>query len=401
MMLALWEPTLGLSPATLHGHVLAFGVHPDDACGSCLDCMEPTPAAPPGGGVTSASVLGLELLPSNAALLAGISAYAALPPGKLTVLPFGAGSAPGVARVFTGGPPGDEQTSLVLHPRALPLAGDQFANVSIVTLDGLDAAGLLRPAGGRALASSTSPMIDILFIDVEGLDPAVLEGAAGLIATGRVRAIVVECCTGTWLEPERTLSVVSERLDREAGFDCILLGSRTGVAVTGGCFVEEMTRTIHNVVCVRREEAAWHAALMAQAVWLPRGLTVAPPPDPGEAANRACLRWTEGAPEPLTAGVRLVNLTCPVGTVVAAVQTALWGDVAGGCGAGDNPLAAVAAADAACPSVDVSKYVSSACLGVERCPLLATALALDEPCYGRSKTLAVVAACAAPASARS
>lgn len=115
--------------------------------------------------------------------------------------------------------------------RALPLAlGAAAGHADLpAPLDGNHTPSLLDPADGRAVVrvpvarldaqadAWDGRPIDLLKLDVEGYEPRVLDGAEGLLAAGRIRAVLCEL-NATWLaRAGSSIDDLLRRLDH-AGF---------------------------------------------------------------------------------------------------------------------------------------------------------------------------------------
>jgi len=74
--------------------------------------------------------------------------------------------------------------------------------------------------------------IDLMKIDVDGFEPLVLQGAAGLIAQGRISHILFECTEYRFKEMNTSTAEIMERL-RSQGFRKV---SRIGRSSDGTCF---------------------------------------------------------------------------------------------------------------------------------------------------------------------
>jgi hypothetical protein len=110
--------------------------------------------------------------------------------------------------------------------------------------------------------------IDMLFVDAEGYDPAVLRGARGMLEGGRVAVLAFEVNSlGLWLAGD-SINAILGWLDRDAGMDCFQMQRETftpkgrAVKLTGCEAPEEMAWS--NILCVRREERAMLAVLDAR-----------------------------------------------------------------------------------------------------------------------------------------
>lgn len=100
--------------------------------------------------------------------------------------------------------------------------------------------------------------IDILFIDVEGYDAAVIDGATALLSSpwdsGRgARWLVFEYhSVGLW--PQRSLAGVVAKLD-SWGFDCYFAGSRDPLKRLTGCWADTYEiRHLSNIICANRND---------------------------------------------------------------------------------------------------------------------------------------------------
>lgn len=108
--------------------------------------------------------------------------------------------------------------------------------------------------------------VDILTIDTEGHDPAVLRGAQGALSEGRVRFLVFEVHQDLKNTTWASTSLLGEiqRLDSWQ-FDCYWAGNNGKVNRITGCWTAELEakhRPIgwSNVVCARRGDP-WHSIL--------------------------------------------------------------------------------------------------------------------------------------------
>merc|ERR1712039_87352 len=105
---------------------------------------------------------------------------------------------------------------------------------------------------------------DVLTIDTEGFDPAVLQGAAGILAS--VRFVSFEIHQDLRGTPWWTATLIGqvELLD-EHGFDCFLAGRNGKLQQLTRCWTVDDEKKHHrigfaNVACVRRGDR-WHHAL--------------------------------------------------------------------------------------------------------------------------------------------
>lgn len=105
--------------------------------------------------------------------------------------------------------------------------------------------------------------VDVLVVDVEGHDSAVLRGATQMIAKGALRMLIFEVhqdFSGTPWAKTTLLSVV-DWLD-EHEFDCFWTGNDGLLRRLTGCWDAEMEKEVtpigwSNVMCVRRGDV-WH-----------------------------------------------------------------------------------------------------------------------------------------------
>ena len=101
---------------------------------------------------------------------------------------------------------------------------------------------------------------DFVSLDVEGHDPLVLDGGPATIGNAGLVAFEYHF-RGAWAAD--SLRRRSAKLDA-SGFDCFLEGAHGALwRLAGGCFDDAYeVRRWANVVCARREEVAWRAALL-------------------------------------------------------------------------------------------------------------------------------------------
>eukprot|EP00947_MAST-08B_sp_MAST-8B-sp1_P005436 g5436.t1 len=139
------------------------------------------------------------------------------------------------------------------------------APVKTITIDGLSRGISLGVATATTATATTTTRpiskIDILSIDAEGHDPAVLRGARGMLAAHRVRYIEFEHHEiGLWRHT--SLSAVVRDLDFY-GFDCYWAGHGGLWAITGLMWhrsYDTLMKRWSNVVCVARADV-WHGVL--------------------------------------------------------------------------------------------------------------------------------------------
>ena len=101
---------------------------------------------------------------------------------------------------------------------------------------------------------------DFVSLDVEGHDPLVLDGGPATIGNAGLVAFEYHF-RGAWAAD--SLRRRSAKLDA-SGFDCFLEGAHGALwRLAGGCFDDAYeVRRWANVICARRAEVAWRAALL-------------------------------------------------------------------------------------------------------------------------------------------
>jgi FkbM family methyltransferase len=268
-ILGLWLPQSGSSPTDLRAFLDTRPEVGEKKCGVCSDCDAKLPAAPVdtrSGVSISVEVHAIEPQPSNFALLTG---YAALLKSRGygdSFIPYnyGISSADGVGEFEERGA-GDEGSSLGNKNRG----SDKLVPVRLKSIDSFVKAHV---------DPSESTIIDILYMDTEGYDPAALAGAEATLSYTRV--VVFEYHDlGMW--QDTTLKATVAALDVMHGFDCYHLRSvsdkTTGkergtlVLLTGGCWSRLYEfRQWSNVLCVNRRDARWATAMRSLAYLLPR-----------------------------------------------------------------------------------------------------------------------------------
>ena len=110
------------------------------------------------------------------------------------------------------------------------------------------------------------PVIDILKIDAEGIDPAVLNGTRRLLEASNVRCVIFEAHEiGMW---ERfSLGDVVATFD-SFDYDCYFEGSARLWPITGACWTRSFDerKTWSNILCVARRDIWWDA-VQKYVVW--------------------------------------------------------------------------------------------------------------------------------------
>ncbi|KAI9031373.1 hypothetical protein DFJ74DRAFT_655509 [Hyaloraphidium curvatum] len=218
-------------------------------CGACGNCREkygardPAPAEPPRIACMDAAVANVGLVNRILAHLGLAEPRQGVPRIDVSLLAF---AGPGPANrtlYFPRVPEGDPRGILGADP------GNDSDPVPVSTVDEWHA---------RASAAGFPGEIDLLEVDAEGLDPAILRGAAGTLSSGAVRAVLFEHNTmGQWTnEPlKRTVDLLEG-----TGMACYLLSKRKRVWRIGGCdWIEDLgkKRKWANVMCFRRGDP-WH-----------------------------------------------------------------------------------------------------------------------------------------------
>lgn len=263
-MLSIFAPLAGVGPRAQFNAIMASGkaLNEFTACGMCDDCTKPPP-------------------PSTAAAcpapLAPITLHAFEPTSDAF------GFLEGLAGLVAGaGGPGAHvrlrlhKAAVVENQTATPFV--RFSNCAgggegcaitsaaagdgVVTVPAFSIDTWAQDEGVRA--------IDVLFVDAEGFDPAMLRGARGMLEGGRVAVLAFEVNSlGLWLAGDSVNAIVGW-LDRGAGMDCFQMQRETftpkgrAVKLTGCEAPEE--KAWSNVLCVRREDRAMLAVLDARAM---------------------------------------------------------------------------------------------------------------------------------------
>ena len=266
-----FAPELATTPASLYKRLHArYGESVGGLCGMCEDCkvahvgrrVSRECTLPSGERVGAAAAFPIELhalepLPANFEMItfglggvgggagAGVRLHlhqaAAVGDPALTSVPFMVCS------------PGEEGCGVVLEgssdaawAHAPKERRGALQNVTATTVD--------------AFASRlAAPVIDVLTVDAEGLDPDVLVGAEGLLRSQRVRLLEFEY---NWQRSweKTTLQSVVEKLDG-FGYDCFLMQHQFLLRATG-CWVPAYEfKNWGNVMCLSRRETVLAAAL--------------------------------------------------------------------------------------------------------------------------------------------
>ena len=269
-LLDLLRPALGITPASLHAHLVTPAVaarqNLHDGCGFCNDCLEghlPTAAS---GARTCFSDAG-ELLPPEAFPLTLHAFEATLSNAEL--LDYGVLAMARESRNATA-------LSTTLHRQAV--VGDpavtvvQFGNCKA----GVERCGVADAEKGFLGATKSDSdigtvsvpavtldawaetegvtLIDLLAVDTEGMDPEVLKGASRLLESRRVRIVEFEYHSHrAW--QATSLQAVVERLDGY-GFDCFFENLSTLTRLTGCWHGSYEIRGWSNVICALRSEGA-------------------------------------------------------------------------------------------------------------------------------------------------
>ncbi len=260
-LIGLWDPASRVSPQDLYDFLGSVHVgegvtdqKPRRKCGICDDCKRVLPPAPRTAPSTSVSVVvhAIEPQPSNVDLLRGYADVHRSRGGNSLLLPhwFGLSNANGTG-LFEERGAGDEGSSLGNSNRNKgPLVA-----VPLLSVDSFMSA-YVDPEGAFVL--------DILYMDTEGYDPAVLDGAA--LTLPWTRLVVFEYNNlGLWTKT--TLRQTVGMMDTVHGFDCYFEWDRSLVRLTGGCWVRSCEfRQFANVLCVNRRDESW-ALVMKSRAW--------------------------------------------------------------------------------------------------------------------------------------
>jgi FkbM family methyltransferase len=102
-------------------------------------------------------------------------------------------------------------------------------------------------------------IIDVLAIDVEGMDPGVMRGARKLLGAGRVRVLEFEYNNMRLWTTEMLKDVTDELA--ELGYDCFYMQQTNLIRITGCWSPKFEAHYWSNVMCVRRADEALLALL--------------------------------------------------------------------------------------------------------------------------------------------
>jgi len=187
-------------------------------CGVCgARTSPPVPKVIP--AAATARVVAVELLSSNVQLLNATFAWFGVPGDVVH-------AAVGVERGSFGFEPRDDRQGLGLGSEGYGIISNQSEgnNVAVVTLDELaERLGL--------------PSIDVLLIDVEGVEPATLEGASALLSQRRVALLEFEYSTLRQWHHQRSLQST--------------LNTLGSLLLLGGCHTRPVCLGLRLVRCVR------------------------------------------------------------------------------------------------------------------------------------------------------
>ena len=253
-LLSIFAPQLGVNPPALGSAIAASGkaFNPFTGCGMCDDCTKSPP-------------------PSAAAACPG-------PPAPIVVHAFEpTEDAFSMLEVQLAGivRAGDAAGAVTLHLHRRPVVEDQAAAPTALFTNcrgGGEGCSIVGSAVEGAVRLNTSSLdlwaagegvgtVDVLVVDAEGFDPAVLRGGARMLAEGRVRVLAFEYNNQNLWATESLGDVVGW-LDENGGFDCVLMQQGRAKRLTKCWNPSFEGRAWSNVLCVRREERLMHAALM-------------------------------------------------------------------------------------------------------------------------------------------
>lgn len=254
-VLGLWSPISGISPRSCYAvlHDLTGGHDP--GCGVCSDCKESVPAAvlPPVDAAwlaahSNIALFAVEPQPSNFDLILGLAANwsgAGTPGASVAMVPCQLALADyeGIATMEERGR-GDEGSSIGNENLG---SGPTF-KVRVTTLDAL-------------VASDIDPLgrfiYDGVFIDAEGYDPAVIDGALETLVY--TRTVVFEYASWITTHPrlklkKRYLAEVVDKMDAVLGFNCYLTWGEELFRLTGCWHPSFETFSWSNILCANRRD---------------------------------------------------------------------------------------------------------------------------------------------------
>ena len=269
-LLGHWAPWMRLNPQSLRELLDTVPVKASsqpwgnrEKCGVCTDCRTViTPAPKPPGGApvaapweawlathVSVTVWAAEPAPVNVALLSAAAMNLTASGHVAALVPVHCGLADfnGFA-AFPDPPAGWETGSL--DPESNAVWHLPVVNVSIVTLDSFYATHV-DPAA--------TCVMDILAVDTEGYDPAVLDGASKTLPFTRL-LIFEYHGMALWHKDRRNLKDVVAALDG-TGFSCYLMWGPSLIPLTR-CW-DNVFEFYYwsNVLCVNRRDPVWSAAI--------------------------------------------------------------------------------------------------------------------------------------------
>jgi hypothetical protein len=248
---------------------------PQPPCGAHDYDVRATAAG--GGPVGAPAVWSFEALPATYERLVARGTAEGWPAAGWSAVLGAVGSEDGgVARLYSTGADGDRQATM--SPEHITANGN-FVEVPRVSLDGwAQREGYLAPAAAAGAAATATgagagagvPLsagrprlvarrrIHMLKIDAEGFDPAVLDGAAGLLAAGAPSFLSFEYNDKwAWQGAGFTLPAAVGAA-RAAGYLCFLIVPDGLVPLSGGLWDPRLeVRVWSNVLCGRREDVAW------------------------------------------------------------------------------------------------------------------------------------------------
>ena len=138
----------------------------------------------------------------------------------------------------------DSLVDVLVHHSIIPSRNDNLTSTS---------SPLLPPSSPPLV----KPVVDILKIDAEGLDPAILNGTRGLLRSSNVRCVIFEAHElGLWSKVN--LGDVIAAFD-SFDYDCYFEGVARLWPLTGACWVPlfDIDKRWSNVMCVNRRDRWW------------------------------------------------------------------------------------------------------------------------------------------------